>query len=75
MKGSLEATKVMIKLDLTIAEGLNISRAIEKIMEQREEIVDAFIAQYGVTPDRMQQVLEFNEKGILWYLKVREEEK
>jgi len=39
-----------------------------KIIEQREEILSAFIAKYGCQPDEIVQVEQHTANGVRWYL-------
>lgn len=43
-----------------------IDAIISGIMNQREEILKAFIAKYGCGPDEITQSIEVTEKGIEW---------
>jgi|SRR6185312_1875692 len=46
--------------------------AYQKAMEQREEILTAFIAKYGCQPDEMEQVeLRHKDGGIIWCVRKR----
>ena len=41
----------------------------QQIMMQREEILSAFIAKYGIQPDEAVQVIQQNEHTITWCVK------
>jgi hypothetical protein len=43
----------------------------KQIMEQREEILKAFIAKYGFAPDEAVQVIEYTHNGTRWYVEKR----
>lgn len=45
---------------------------MQKINEQREEILTAFVAKYGFQPDEIEQVVENHFNGIKWYVRKRE---
>lgn len=36
------------------------------VMEQREEILTAFIAKYGMHPDEVEQIEQYTSEGIVW---------
>jgi hypothetical protein len=42
---------------------------IKKIMQQREEIAEAFIAKYGLDPAEVEQVVEYQPMKIVYYLR------
>lgn len=42
---------------------------VKAILEQREEILEAFIAKYGADPDRMMQVVQNRKEGCCWYVR------
>jgi len=43
----------------------------EKIHEQREEILEAFIAKYGCEPQDLVQIIQQTEGGIKVFVRVR----
>jgi hypothetical protein len=45
---------------------------IKKIMQQREEIAEAFIAKYGLDPSEVEQVVEYQPMKIVYYLRKKE---
>jgi hypothetical protein len=45
---------------------------IEKIMTQREEIAEAFIAKYGLQPDEIEQIVEYQPLKIIYYLRKKQ---
>jgi hypothetical protein len=61
-----------LELKFTQPEILNIDKAVEGIMNNREKILEAFIAKYGWSPDKIVQVLEFTRTGMSWSLRVKE---
>ncbi len=40
----------------------------DKIMSQREEILSAFIAKYGIEPENVVQVLQYTNEGIQFWV-------
>ena len=42
---------------------------ITSIYDQREQIVTAFIAQYGYKPDEVEQVVQYTGNGIKWFVR------
>jgi len=48
-----------------------VDEAIGSIYEQREQIVEAFIAQYLLRPDEVEQVVEYTNSGTRWYIRKR----
>jgi chorismate mutase len=46
----------------------------EKIHEQREEILEAFIAKYGCEPQDLVQIIQQTEEGIKFFVRVRTHE-
>lgn len=40
-----------------------------KILDQREEVLRAFIAKYGCEPDEIEQVEQMTDTGRVWYLR------
>ncbi len=49
----------------------SINKQVRSILEDREEIIKAFIAKHGFDPDEMEQVHETTENGSCWYLRKR----
>lgn len=48
-------------------------RKIKKVMSQREEIIMAFFAKYGCSPEELVQVEQKMKDGsILWFIKHRD---
>lgn len=47
-------------------------KELSSIYEQREKILEAFIAQYKLKPDEVEQVVEYTNNGIRWYLKKKQ---
>lgn len=45
---------------------------ITSIYEQREEIIKAFIAQYGFKPDEVEQVIQYGRDSIKWFVRKKE---
>lgn len=41
------------------------------ILEQREEILSAFIAKYGLEPNEIEQVEQQNENETIWFVRKR----
>lgn len=47
-------------------------RAIVRIMGQREEILEAFVAKYGADPDEVEQVEQQMADGsIRWFVRIK----
>lgn len=42
--------------------------ALQRVMEQREEILEAFVAKYGAEPDDTYQVEQETPSGRVWYV-------
>ena len=42
-----------------------------RILEQREQIIEAFIAETGCKPSECEQVMEATEGGYTWYVRKR----
>lgn len=42
------------------------AKTLNEIFAQREEIVQAFIAKYGIQPEEAVQVIQFSENKIFW---------
>jgi len=51
---------------------LHIKEIHARILEQREEILTAFLAKYGVEADKVEQVINVGPQGMSWYLKIKE---
>lgn len=49
-------------------------RITDKIMEQREEILLAFIAKYKVQPEDCEQIITQIGNKIIWYVQMRKKE-
>ena len=45
--------------------------AIEDIFRQREEILTAFIAKYGIDPEECEQVIEQGSNKTSWFVRKR----
>jgi len=45
--------------------------AVDKVYEQREEILAAFVAKHGFDPDKAEQVEERSENGVRWFIRDR----
>lgn len=61
-----------VKVD---AEIMNVRRRLAEIHAQREEILSAFIAKYGVEPDRVVQVEQRMEDGTTrWFVHRRSDD-
>ncbi len=41
----------------------------QEIMDQREEILKAFFAKYGLEPDLIEQVVEYLPHRIVWTIR------
>lgn len=53
-----------------VAEHMRVEKEkLEGSKEQREEIVKAFIAQHGCSPDECEQVIENTTTGTKWYVR------
>jgi hypothetical protein len=47
-------------------------RAIARIMGQREEILEAFVAKHGADPDQVEQVEQQMADGsIRWFVRIK----
>jgi hypothetical protein len=42
--------------------------AIRRIVNQREEIIEAFMAKYGIDPAHMRQIVENTPTGLKWHI-------
>lgn len=49
-----------------------IGRALERIAEEREEILAAFLSKYGCNPDEAEQVIKYRFGSITWYVRKKE---
>lgn len=48
----------------------NAKRKLFEVMQNREEILTAFIAKYGCEPDEIEQIMETDHQNrIHWYVK------
>ena len=55
------------EIDRCISLGDEITNEVlSKIMSQREEILTAFIAKYGCSPNEITQVVEFTATKVIW---------
>lgn len=45
---------------------------ITSIYEQREQIVAAFIAQYGCKPDEVEQIVQYTGNEIRWFVRKKQ---
>jgi len=52
---------------------LRLDQTYADIIKQREQIVEAFIAETGLKPSEIVQIVEKDINGIRWYLKRKEE--
>jgi hypothetical protein len=51
----------------------DIHHILEKIYEQREEIITAFLAKYGLDPAECEQIIETGRDGeTIWHVRKRE---
>ncbi len=46
-----------------------ITQTMLAIMRQLEDILIAFMAQYGLLPDQVEQVEQHTANGIVWYVR------
>jgi hypothetical protein len=46
-----------------------------QILEQREEILKAFVAKYNLQPDEVEEVIEHRGTETVWYLRRKNEQK
>ena len=46
-----------------------IGKLTNMVMEQREEIIKAFIAKYNCSPDEIEQVIQTEDNKVVWYLR------
>lgn len=52
-----------------------VNRAMRRVSEQREAIIEAFLAETGLMPSECEQVETINADGTRsWYVRKREEE-
>jgi hypothetical protein len=49
----------------------SVRSAWAKIMEQREDILKAFVAKYGLQPDKVEQVIIRRGNRIMWRVRRR----
>lgn len=49
----------------------DIKDLLQKIYEQREEILTAFIAKYGCGPDECEQVVQLSPDGEKYWVRLR----
>lgn len=47
----------------------NAEEFIREVTQQREEILEAFIAKYSVGPEEVEQVIENTPTQIIWYVR------
>lgn len=58
--------------NVTIADLQSITQnAWQQVIAQREEILQAFIAKYGMQPDEIEQVEQRTETGWRWWVQPR----
>lgn len=50
-----------------------IAQALLEVYRQREQILVAFMAQYGLLPDQVEQVEQHTANGIVWFVRRRQE--
>lgn len=43
--------------------------SMDRVYEQREEIIVAFLAKYGCGPEELEQVEERTAHGVVWYVR------
>jgi len=43
-----------------------------RIMRQREEILEAFVAKYGESPEKYEQVIQIKGNEFVWYVRLRQ---
>lgn len=48
-----------------------IKKLLKDIDAQREEILEAFVAKYGFEPDECEQVLQYTEDSIIFFVRKR----
>ena len=48
-----------------------IAQALLEVYRQREQILVAFLAQYGLLPDQVEQVEQHTADGIIWFVRKR----
>jgi uncharacterized protein with von Willebrand factor type A (vWA) domain len=47
-------------------------KAIARVMDQREEILEAFVAKYGADPDQVEQVEQQMKDGsTCWFVRIK----
>lgn len=46
-----------------------IAQALLEIFQQREQILVAFMTQYGLLPDQIEQVEQHTADGIVWFVR------
>lgn len=47
--------------------------AMRRINEQREQIIEAFLAETGCSPSECEQVVQHTPDGLCWFVRRREE--
>ena len=50
------------------------SKIYKDVLEQREEILKAFIAKHGYQPEEIEQVFQSTPDGFRWWVRKRGEE-
>ncbi len=68
-KTNLKPTTEAVKLSELLAAKRD--AIVNNIMEQREEILNAFIAETGLKPSECEQVIETDGMLIRWYIRKR----
>lgn len=51
---------------------VKLKQATDQILAQREEILTAFIAKYGIEPDQIEQMVYTDGKRVLWTIQKKQ---
>jgi hypothetical protein len=51
----------------------HLKKLMEEIVEQREEILKAFISKYDCQPNECEQIVEYNGNTMIFYVRKRKD--
>lgn len=60
-----------LKYDIGTDVAYEVRKDVNSILEQREEILAAFVAKHGYHPDEIEQITEPTMYGWKWYVRRR----
>ena len=63
-----------LKYDVGADVAYEVRKVVNDILEQREEILAAFVAQHGYLPDEIEQITEHTMNGMKWYVRRRKKD-